>query len=510
MLTMPPTSHAADAQEPAKKSDSAADRTRREMELRNALKANPNDAETHYQLGRLYMDGGNWGAAITELRAARRSNASNVELDAQLAWALYLRDDYGSLFREIKPGERSPQAESMVRMSLGLADLYTLDLGNAERLLRDAVRLDPGSWRAHIALARLLILMRKLPEAREQVDAARHLAPDEIGITRIEGQLLRAEGNVGGALAAFGKVLEKQPSSVPALAGRIDALISEDKLPEAQRDVRRALTLSKHPQISFLGALILARQDKLAEADQTLTAVSSAFDRMPIGYYLGGVVKFRRGLFETAENYLAKFQGKQPNISGPARLRAEIALRRKDPVAAVKLLEPVVKANPTDQAAVSDLARAYLASGRSDDIIRIFEERMAAPSTEAAHPNPAGLLMIYGDALGDLVEIEKVLTAQAPNAAVAMSDLSRGDIDHAATIAESLAKSGTNDPAIQNLLGSVRLAQKRLPDAEALFRRILDQNRDFMPAALNLVEVLVAQKRVDEAKVMLRDLMQRS
>jgi len=49
-----------------------------------------------------------------------------------------------------------------------------------------------------------------------------------------------------------------------------------------------------------------------------------------------------------------------------------------------------------------------------------------------------------------------------------------------------------------------------LPEAETVFRLILNQNRDFMPAALNLVEVLVAQKRLDDARDMLRDLMHRS
>ena len=231
---------------------------------------------------------------------------------------------------------------------------------------------------------------------------------------------------------------------------------------------------------------------------------------MPVAYYLAGVVKFRRGLFETAENYLARFQGKQPNVSGAVRLRAEIALRRKDASAAIKLLEPLVKANPADQAAVTDLARAYLASGNPNQILQLFQEVAAARAETVARPEPAVLLMIYGDAFGDLLEIEKVLMPKTPDVVVAMAALRQGDLPKAAAVAETLAASGKNDPVIQNLLGSLRLAQKRLPDAEAIFRRILDQNRDFMPAALNLVEVLVEQKRVAEAKVLLQDLEQRS
>ena len=365
---------------------------RRETELRKAPKANPNNAEAHLRLGRLYLDKGNWTAAAAEARAARSSDAGNDEADALLATALYLQNKYEVLFHEVAPGRREAKAESTVRMNLGLAYLYTFEPDHAEPLLRDAVRLDPGSWRAHIALARLLILQRRLPEARELLDAARALAPTEIGITRISGELLRAEGDTAGAIAAFTKVLETNPISLPAMAGRIDALISENRLSEAQRDVNQALRQNNHSQLVFLAALILARQDKLAEADRLLTMTYSGFGHMAIGYYLEGVVRYRLGQFEMAELDLAKFQGKQPDLPGVARLRADIALRRKDPANAIKLLEPVVKANPADQSAVTDLGRAYLASGQSDQVLQLYEQLAAAsPEKAAAAGDPAGL-----------------------------------------------------------------------------------------------------------------------
>ena len=501
-----PAGHAADAP-PAQKTDTAADLSRRETELRSALKANPNDAEAHLQLGRIYVDKGNWTAAVKEARAARGSVTQKDAADALLAWALFLQGSFDALFREVEPGQRESGAESRVRMSLGLAHLNLLEFTSAEPLLRDAVRLDPHSYQAHIALARLLILQRKLPEARELLDTARAIDPGQVGITRITGELLRAEGDPAGAVAAFSKVLETHPTSAPALAGRIDALISANQLSEAQRDVTQALRQVRNSQLGFLAALVLARQDKLAEANSQLQRANPDFGRMPIGYYLDGVLKFRLGQFDTAEYDLAKFQGKQPDAPGVARLRAEIALQRKDPASAIKLLEPVVKANPADQSAVTELALAYLASGQSDQVLQLYEEVVKAPPGKVvADADPAGLMMMYGDAYGDVAEIEKVITGKEPDAVIAMAELRQGDLTKASALAESLAGSAPNDPLIQNLLGSVRLAQKRLPEAEAIFRGILDKNRDFTAVALNLVQVLVAEQRLDEAKEMLHDM----
>jgi len=506
-LTALPAGHAAEAP-PTQKTDTAADLLHRESELRSVLKANPNNAAAHLQLGRIYLDKGNWTAAAVEARAARSTGTRNDEADALLAWILFLQGKHDLLFAQIEPGQREAGAESMVRMSLGLARLDAFEFNRAEPLLRDAVLLDAHSWRAQIALARLLILRRKLPEVRKLLDTARAIAPSEIGVTRITGELLLAEGDAAGADAAFSKVLETHPTSVPAMAGRVDALISENNLSEAQRDLAQALRQNSHPQLIFLAALIRARQDKLTEANNLLMKANPAFDHMIIGYYLDGVLKFRLGLFETAEYDLARFQGRQPDIPGVARLRAEIALQRKDPAGAIKLLEPVVKANPADQAAVTELARAYLASGQSDQVLQLYEEVVKAPPGKV-DSDPAGLMMIYGDAYGDLAEIEKVITGKEPDVVTAMAELRQGNLTKASALAESLAGSAPNDPRIQNLLGSVRLAQKRLPEAEAIFRGILDKNRDFMPAALNLVQVLVAEQRLDQAKGMLHDLVVR-
>jgi cellulose synthase operon protein C len=505
-LTASPAGHAADAP-PAQKTDTAADLQRQESELRSAVKANPNNAEAHLQLGHIFIDKADWVRAEVEARAARGIGTRNDEADALLAWALFLQGKSDVLFREIEPGQREPKAESTVRMSLGLEHLALHEFNRAEPLLRDAVTLDSGSWRAHLSLAGLLILTRKLPEARQELDAARALAPDQVAVTRITGDLLRAEGDTAGAIAAFSKVLDRHPTSVPAIAGRVDALISENKLAEAGREVGQALRNISHPQIIFLAALVLARQGALSEANDLLMKANPAFDRMIIGYYLDGVLKFRLGQYETAEYDLAKFQGHQPDVPGVARLRAEIAMRRKDPASAIKLLEPVVKANPADQAAVTDLARAYLANGRPDQVLQLYEEVVKAPPGKVvADADPTSLLMMYGDAHGDLAEIEKVTTGKEPDMVMAMAALRQGDLTKASALAESLAASAPNDPLIQNLLGSVRLAQKRLPEAETIFRGILDKNRDFVPAALNLAEVLVAEQRLDQAKAMLHDL----
>lgn len=484
---------------------------RQEAELRQYLRTHPDDGAAHLKLGHLYIDTAKYGLAENEAQAAQRIGGQYADdADALFAWTVFLEGDENRLLAKVHPANRDPRDESVVRLSLGEALLDTSSYDRVEPMLRDAVRLDPSSWRAHMALARFLILTRDLSGAREQIEAARAAGSDEIGVTRIAAELDRAEGDTTGAITKFSEVIKSHPSGLPAWAGRADAEISLDKLAEAAKDVNAALRRGRNHEILFLGALVHAREGQFDYANQELERTTSALGQMPIAYYLYGVVEFWLGDTGIADDYLARFHARQPNAPGVVPLRAEIALQRKDPASAIGLLKPVVEANPADQEAAIILARAYLSNGQPDQVLSLDQQLATASPPKSLPPVDAiGLRMMYGDAVGDITEIEKVVLRGAPEIVLPMAALRRGDIDKASEMAESLSTARPDDPWVQNLLGSVRLAQKRLPDAEAIFRHVLDKRPDFTASAFNLVEVLVAEKRPDEAKAMLQDLAQR-
>lgn len=511
-LAAVPGAHAANAPDTKQASGSGGDLRQQEAELRKILTADPKDTSAHLKLGQVYIDEANYAAAEEEARAAKRGDSKySDEADALLAWSLFLEDQRDRLLAEIKPGDREPHAEAVVRMSLGLALVTPLTFDKAQPLLRDAVRLDPSLWRARDALARSLIIERKLPEAREQLAAARAAGgPDQVGITLIEAFLDRAAGDTDGAIAKFTQVLKSHTTSVPSLVGRADALISQDKLTEARQDIGAAFEFSRHPQILFMDSLILARQGKIPDAGQLLMKASPSFSHFGIGNYLYGVINVRLGLPETAESYLSRFQVQQPNVSGVNRVRAQIAMQGKRPAAAIEMLKPLLEVTPADQEAAATLARAYVMNGQPDQVIAMYQEMLAAPPRQG--PPPADfkdLMSIYGDSYWDLAEIEKVIMWKAPEIVPAISALRQNDVAKASEMAEALATKKPDDPWTQNVLGEVRVAQKQFSEAEAIFRRVLEKHPEFAASAFNLVGVLVAEKQIDDAKAMLHDLAHR-
>ena len=485
---------------------------RQEIELRNAVRANPNDPVVHEKLAQHYLRVGNFPAAEAEAREARRLGGDEDETAPLLAEALIDQNKMAQLIEQIKAGDREPSAESTVRLSLGMAHLGLREVKEGEPLLRDAVRLDPESWRAKLGLARFLLLKRDTAGAEEQIKAARAIAPDTIEVMRLNGEILRARGDADAAIAEFAKIISSHPDDVAAHISRANAYLGQNKLPEAQQDVDAALKLApKSSSAIYLSALILARQGKLADADGKLQSISNTFEAMPNGYYLAGAIKYSLGQYEQADSNLAKFMARQPDQAGVRRLRAQIALRRNDNARVIELLTPVLKADPGDQAATAILARAYVASGRSDDALELFEHAAEAqPQNVRAQTAAAVMRMSYGDAAEGMAELEKITTSsQGADVAaplLVLAELRRGEVAKAATTTETLAQRNPDDPVIQNLVGSVRIAQQRLPEAEAIFRGLVQTKPEFVAARRNLAQVLVAENRPDDAKAVLRAL----
>jgi putative PEP-CTERM system TPR-repeat lipoprotein len=495
---------------PAKAND-ANDLRREEIELRNAVRANPGDPENHVKLGRLYIEIGNFPAVEAEAREAVKDGGGVDETAPLLAEAMLNQGKLSQLLDEIKPADRDPSAEAEVRLNLGLAHLGLREESDAEPLLKDAVRLDPESWRAKLGLARFLMIQGDVSGADQQVKAARAIAPDNVEVLRMSAEILRTQGDIAGAIKEFGTILAAHPNDVPALLGRANALIAQNKLDEAHRDVAVALKLAPKAVAGiYLDALVLARQGKLKVADDRLETISGAFDSLPNAYYLAGAIKYALGQLEQSDDDLAKFMAREPKLAAPRRLRAMIALRRNDPQSAIDFLKPAVAAAPSDRVSASLLARAYVAAGRSDDAVQLYENAAAAePGNVQVETRAALMRMSYGNATEGLTELEKVAdTGQGADLAgplVVLAELREGDTAKAAQSAQALLRRSPNDPVIRNLVGSTQIAALQLPQAEATFAGLVKSNPQFAAAHYNLARVLIAEHKPDDAKRVLTD-----
>jgi putative PEP-CTERM system TPR-repeat lipoprotein len=479
------------------------------ISLRNAVKANPNDASLRLQLANVYMKLENYPAAEAWARLAQQVGGSEDQVDPLLARAMELEYRYSALIQSMEPGSRAPAAEAAVRVSLATAHLMRGDIDIGEHLLVDAQRLDASTPLLPLGVARLKMARGDLDGAEAQIVLAKageagRIAPDHV--LRLESEVLSLKGDRDGALAILNQLLARNPDDLATIVGHADIMMGSGDFAAAQKDVDHALALAPGSLTpSYLNALLLTRRGDLKQADEILTAISQYFNALPSGYYLQGLVKFELDQHSIATDALLHYLGRRPNDTPTIRLLAVIALSDKAPNRVIELLRPVVDADPADIDSVGILAKAYIAIGQQDAAVDLYQQAAAADPDDVKRQADAALMRIrYGSADAGFADLGRLaMTAKGVDVAgpvVVLRDLRDGDVSKAETVAENLVQHGKDDLSAQNVLGEVRLAQYRFADAEAIFQRIIAADPTFFDAKRNLARTYLAANRPDDAK----------
>lgn len=176
--------------------------------LELALKKAPNEGIFHYQLGRLHWELGDDQLALKELKLASDLNSSLVDAHYVMGQMALNKENYSEaekLFRKVMANEANHWPTAMGMATLRMK---TKDWVKAETALEEAIRMNPRSTKARLALAQVQeIQLKKMQQAlstykelRSQVQARKTDEPVSIDleskIKSLEKDILQsAKGN---------------------------------------------------------------------------------------------------------------------------------------------------------------------------------------------------------------------------------------------------------------------------------------------------------------------------
>jgi putative PEP-CTERM system TPR-repeat lipoprotein len=484
------------------------------IELRSAAQQAPQDPKIRAELATTYLRLGDAGAALREARAAREHKGGEADYLPILAEALLQLGKFADLLGQLEPDDRTPALESKVRLAVGLADAGLNRNDKAEAALRDAVRLDPGSAPAKIALAQFLVA-RNPEEAGKLVDQMLARDPHLAGAIEVKGLILLAQGDRDSALRRFDEVLKIDPDNAVARLSRIGLYIDQGKFGAADGDLDPLLKASPdNVQANLLRAGELFWQKKYAKADAVLTRISPAFETIVKGYYLQAATKFQLGRYGEAEDLAAKYIAHVPNDADVVRLAALAALRKQAPARAIAYLQPLAGKTSGDAKTLSLLGDAYMADSKPELALQQYQTAAALdPGNPKLDTAVAVAEIGAGQGKAGISELQRVFNTNA-GAAVAgptlvLTKLRAGQPDQAAATAGELVKRDPKNPLYQTLLGSARLQQRDYAAAEYAFRAAETLQPGFGPAIDNLAKLYLATGRADDAAKVYRGLLEK-
>ncbi|MBC7637590.1 MAG: PEP-CTERM system TPR-repeat protein PrsT [Acetobacteraceae bacterium] len=484
-----------------------------QIDLRNAVRDDPTNAEAHFRLGVVQMRLGDPVAAEKELRLARDNGFDPRAVTPLLAQTYMAQGKFKELLRDFAASGQPPEIAVAILVTRGLAMMQMDNIDGAASAFAEAERLGPQSVDPPLAAARVLIAKRDYAGAEAKVDRALTIngkAPDALVL---KAQLSNLKGDRPKALTALDAAIEVAPNSSSARLERANILVATGQDVKAKADVD--FVLNNEPRSAgavYLQAVLAARAKDFPAADAALTKITGVMSRFPRGYYFQAIVKFNLGQAEQAVEAAGKYVARNPGDPDGIKLMARIDLAVQRPEHAIQMLEAPADAGTADADMLDLLGRAYAQSGRSQQALTTLQKAAAmAPDNADILNRLASARLGLGDAAGAAKDLEHSLELAPKQAstgeALVVASLADGDVDKAAAALTKLDQSKVNAEVFGILTGMVRMAQLDVDAAVTAFRSVLKERPDSVPARLNLAKIAMLRNQIPDAERLLSEIL---
>ena len=451
------------------------------IEYKNALKADPTSQDLLFRLGNAYLEDLDYKGAFTSFERICELSPSNV--DAQLAIGqIYLKtgmnDDALQLAKEIRT--RSPNTPEP---RLLLANAYAAKgvLPNAIAELELLVRDYPTLLAGHINLGIIYAAQGKMDLAEGETRRAVDLAPGSLSARKALGAIYLSRGKVKEAEAVYRGALQADPQSTEALIVLAEFYAMQNRQAESEQLYKQVVS-AQHNSIKsrFTLASYYASQnryDSAREIDKQITQTNPEY--VPARIQLAELAVNNSNLAEAEAALAPLLQTQRQNIEVQI-VHARILLREGKPQQAIDVLDGVISQGNLALAHYL-LGVAYSQVGNPSRAQSEMEAAIAADSGMTDAYVGLGQMMLDEDKPKQALQYGQMALQKTPNSAQAFlitgtAYASMRMFVEAESALRQYAKNDQDSPDSLNRLGTLRIMQKRYPEAITLYEESLKKD----------------------------------
>lgn len=344
-------------------------------------------------------------------------------------------------------------------------------IDEAEKVLAEALELDPHFTRARIGVAEMLGQQGRHREAVELIDQAPEEAYEDVELRKRLAIELHRSGDLNRSLEVLDSVLRDQPDYFAGLYLKVVILSSLGRVDEAVTMGNRLV--ERYPESLEIAALLaglLERQARTAEAAEELSRIE---------------IRLRE-------------EGQNDNADRARNQRVGLLARAERWDAVVDVLEPLAadlgRGEPSEMALIYAEALAY--SGRLEDGLEFLSRFSSSdPGRKIVTAKQAEILYRLDDDSAGRRRLDVLLSSgdfdDKVRAASVLQGLER--YEEAIPILELALAERPDATQVMFWLGACYERSDRHQDAERLLQAVLDQEPEFAPA-LNYLGYMWAEK----------------
>lgn len=451
------------------------------IQLRNALREDPENLEARRLLGELYLRTNDPASAEAQLmRVFER--APSEELAILVAQAQFGVGQPALAAASLEPfldGDHSPTAALLHAEAL----LLLGRVAEAAEHTAYALAADPRGATANMVEARRLAMTEDLEAARTRALVALEAAPDDPQPQLLLSRIALAAQDHDAAEAAFAEAERLAPDTLAVNLFGMELATRSGDADRIRRYVDAVLAVDPdNVAANFELARLQARAGDYEAADETLQPLTEALRDIPQALVLQGLIKLQLEQTAQARDLLGRYLFLREEDAQVRNLLASLALADEAPRAALQILEPLIR-----DAASQNLTGLVLLSSAQVHA----EDLEAAADTFRRISNFTGTPEARQASafIGLLDDPELQGTRRLPSMLVVVDHVRFARLDEAAAGAMELLEAYPSDDEVALLAATVRLARNEDDAARILYEEVATRDPENLEALDGLVRL---------------------
>ena len=292
--------------------------------------------------------------------------------------------------------------------------------------------------------------------------AALRGTPNDPRLWTLEGIAYSLKGSDQKALTAFDKALKLSPANGAALRGEVQLYYkSRDKraIPLLETILK---TAPQDATAREMLAVLDGRQGNCEQADRQFATLDAAIESHPESLEAYGNCLMQTGQPEKAVPIFQRLADLLPQATYPRYDLAVVLVETKQYNAAIKLLDPLITAEPADPDVLSLASEAYEATGNTPKAVALLRQAIVLSPKEAGYYTSFAAICLNHDSYQVGIDMIHAGLARIPD-----------------------------DPSLYLSLGLLYAQLAEYDDAEAAFKTAdkLDSRQSLSSYAIDLTEI---------------------
>ncbi|GGF84997.1 XrtA/PEP-CTERM system TPR-repeat protein PrsT [Alteromonas lipolytica] len=480
------------------------------IEYKSAIQKDPRDATARFELGKLYIDQGNYAAAEKELNRALDLgyNVSQVVPLISLA--------YKETNSEVALSEIDHNVDGLTSVERAEVTYYKLEAllrlekkGEARILLDEIAQIDSSSVYKGLSLALGYVLEEDIETALAEVNKLHEQAPLNKEVLIQQARLNMFMRNVDEAIEAYQAYLEVEPDDIETKFLLSSILMDTKRFDEAEPIVDELLKLSAdNGLLNRYKGVIKARDGKFAESLKYLETAIQSGQNDPLVRLLAGFSAYQLHNYEVTTRHLSMIATDLPPSHPGLRMLADSLLHLGKNEEATDVLAKVDGEVENDALLFSKAGYQLLKEGNVVDARAMIDKSVPIATTSEDLTRLGVLQLSINDAEG-LVNLEAAVE-RSPELSIGQQTLANaytatGQYDKALEVADNWQQNEPDNVGPWLVRGQVYIAQKDYDAAAKAISAAEALDSKNIPAKLQRVSLAMINQQPEQALAAVND-----